>query len=147
MEVRSILIICVGNICRSPMAEAVFKHTLKENGKGDVAVRSAGIGALVGAEADSNAQRTVNKVGLDISSHRAVQVQKEMVDQADLILVMEGAHKIEIGKMYPLAYGKVFRIGEWKNIDIHDPYLGPLKSFEEAMEKINLAMNDWLRIM
>ena len=66
--VRYLLVVCVGNICRSPMAAAMLKHQLGE--QTDVTVGSAGLGALVGYPADDHAIALMQERGLDISDHR-----------------------------------------------------------------------------
>ena len=73
-----ILVLCVGNICRSPMAEAVMRQALLDRGR-VVDVRSAGLGALVGHPADDNVRQLMEQRGIDVSGHRAVQVNRDML--------------------------------------------------------------------
>lgn len=83
--------VCVGNICRSPMAEALVAHRLA--GMPGVATASAGISALVGRPADGLAQELMAARGLDLSGHRARQLTPELATSFDLILVMEDGHR------------------------------------------------------
>ncbi len=142
---NNILVVCVGNICRSPMAEAVLKEALSKSNKNGIHVSSAGIGALVGHPADEKAEQLMTARGLDISSHSARQLNHEMIRKADLILVMELAHKKNIENKEPSAKGKIFRIGEWEGYDISDPYQLDIKAFESVLVQIDQGINQWLK--
>lgn len=136
---------CVGNICRSPMAEVILKDALSKIKHNACYVSSAGIGALVGHKADANASQLMMARGLDISQHRACQLNKEMIRRADLVLVMELAHKMEIESKEPSAKGKVFRLGEWGGYDIPDPYQKDLKVFESVLALIDQGVGQWVK--
>ena len=141
--IKHILVVCVGNICRSPMAEALLKSTLKD--LGDYTVESAGLGALVGHPADDNALELMNEMGEDVSDHRARQIHPDMVKKADLILVMEAAHKRSIDTADPTARGKVTRLGEWQERDIGDPYRQPKAVFADALAEIQEGVASWVQ--
>lgn len=143
---NNILVVCIGNICRSPMAEAQLKKALgdfKQNGC--TAVNSAGIHAVIGHKADDTATQLMMAKGLDISQHRACQLNKQMVRKADIILVMELAQKMLIERQEPSAKGKVFRLGEWDGYDIPDPYRRDSKAFESALAQIDRGVSQWLK--
>jgi protein-tyrosine phosphatase len=140
--IRHILIVCVGNICRSPMAEAVLRNELR--GQDQLTVESAGLGALVGEPASQHAMVLMEERGIDISSHRAQQLTPELVRKADLILVMESRHKKAIESDDPATRGKVFRLGEWLNQEIADPHRLPRQAFEEALAGIDECVADWV---
>jgi protein-tyrosine phosphatase len=139
---NSILVVCVGNICRSPMAEALLRKAIESRG---IAVSSAGIGALVGHAADETAQALMLERGIDISCHRARQLDGQLVREADLILVMEQWQQKEIDTHYPTARGKVHCLGKWSDFEIPDPYRRPRQAFEAALESIDQGINDWTR--
>jgi protein-tyrosine phosphatase len=141
MLIERVLLVCVGNICRSPMAEVMLQDALKE--KPDISVISAGMGALVGYPAAEHSVALMNERGLDISGHRARQLTPEMITTNDLILVMEAGHKRAIDAQDPTARGKIYRLGEWHDIDIPDPYRKPRKAFEEALAMIAQGVADW----
>jgi protein-tyrosine phosphatase len=127
------------------MAEAVLKEALSKINRDACHVSSAGTGALVGHPADEKANQLMMARGIDISDHRARQLNHEMIRKADLILVMELAHKKNIENKEPSAKGKVFRIGEWDGHDIPDPYQQNIKAFESVLFQIDQGVNQWLK--
>ena len=145
MLFKNILIVCIGNICRSPMAEGLLKQALTASGKGDCLVSSAGLGALVGRPPDKKACQLMLEKDLDISGHRARQLNKDMIRKADLILVMETSHKSAIEEFEPCAKGKVFRLGNWGDYDIPDPYQQNIPAFVLALSLIERGIAEWLK--
>ena len=145
MLFKNILIVCVGNICRSPMAEGLLKQSLTASGKDGCVVSSAGFGALIGHPPDVKACQIMMKKGIDISGYHACRLNKDMIRKADLILVMESSHKSAIEKSEPCAKGKVFRLGNWGNFDIPDPYQQNLQAFVTSFNLIELGVAEWLK--
>ena len=140
--IEHILVICVGNICRSPMAEALLKNALRN--QRDITVESAGLGAMVDWPAAEHAEALIAERGLDISGHKARQLTPELLQWADLVLVMEGGHKKAIETEDPTVRGKVFRLGEWQDRDIQDPFKKPKAEFEKILRQIDSCANDWV---
>ena len=140
MTVKSILMVCRGNICRSPMAEAYFRHQFKES---SITICSAGISALVNYPADTKAQEVMMKLGIDLSNHRATQLSNDLVRKADLIFVMTKSQLHTVVRGYMTAKGKTFLLGHWHDFEILDPYTQPYEEFESAFEQIELAWQDW----
>ena len=103
--IENILVVCVGNICRSPMAEALLRQALKDMSQ--VSVSSAGLGALVNHHAAEHAKALMSERGLDISGHRARQLTPDLIHESDLVLVMESGHKHAIYERYAAVRGKV----------------------------------------
>ena len=126
------------------MAEGLLKHALVDAHKTDCQVSSAGLGALVGHEADPIAYQLMIKNGIDISGHRARQLNAEMVRNVDLILVMELNQRVAIIENEKSARGKVYRLGEWGRFDIADPYQKGLSAFEESLALINQGVSQWI---
>lgn len=139
MRISRILVVCIGNICRSPMAEAMLKHALPA-----CSVSSAGLGALVGHPAHPHARSLVSERGLDISAHRARQLASWMVKEADLVLVMDHMQKHHVESNFPVAKGKVFRLGEPNRLDIADPYQHDIAAFQEAANLIAQNVSAWV---
>ena len=83
-----LLLVCTGNICRSPMAEAIARRLLASRGRDDVTVASAGTAAQDGAPASEGAYLIALEHGLDLSAHRARQITTDLVADADLVLGM-----------------------------------------------------------
>lgn len=135
---KHILTLCVGNICRSPLAQALLAREFPEK-----TIWSAGLGALVGNTADPLAIEVAAANGLDLSAHRAQQVTGWMCQTAELILVMEQGHKTELEQQYPLVRGKVFRLGELGKFDIADPYQQSSTAFATAYADIARGVADW----
>jgi protein-tyrosine phosphatase len=135
---QNILVLCIGNICRSPMGEAMLRAALP--GK---TVRSAGLGALIGKPADPLSVQLMAEQGVDITDHRAQQISPAMVAQADLILVMDLEQKRHVETQYIGARGKVFRLGEAAKADIPDPYREGIESFRIAHRMIEEGAEFW----
>lgn len=140
----TVLVVCVGNICRSPTGEFLLRDKLSKLGV-EVSVASAGIGALVGHGADSKALTVMAEHGIDAGDHRARQLTAELITQHELILVMEDWQKKEIESLYPFSRGRVHTLGKWGVGDIDDPYKKPIAAFVEAYEKINTACDEWCK--
>ncbi len=136
---KNILILCVGNICRSPMAEGIFSSELP-----NLTVTSAGTGALIGHPADKIAVELMRLREIDISRHVARQVGQLMSRQADLILVMDSLQRRTMETQYPFVRGKVFRIAESINQEIPDPYRKSEKVFEQVLSLIEEGSASWI---
>ena len=123
------------------MAEALLKDALKK--QQDIVVESAGLGALVDHPASEHAVALMQERGLDITEHRARQITPDMVHAADLVLVMEAGHKRAIDANETAARAKIFRLGEWQDKDIEDPYRQPRETFERALADIDKGVAEW----
>jgi protein-tyrosine phosphatase len=138
---RRIIVVCTGNICRSPLAEAMLRQRFSSS---EVEICSAGIAALVNHPADPMAQQLAAENGLDISAHRARQATQEMLTSMDLILTMDQTHNTWIGSRFPQLQGRTYKIGRWrKNFDVADPFRKPKQAFQQAFNDINLCIEDW----
>ena len=141
--IKRILVVCIGNICRSPMAEYMLQFKAQQRGI-EAEIISAGIAACQGKPAHRYTNKVLNDYGMDASDHVAMQVNKDLVNWADLVLVMEHDHKRHLEKKYPSAKGKVFRLGEWMEKEIEDPNGKPLEEFEHAFKLMHYAADSWM---
>lgn len=140
---KKILMVCTGNICRSPAAEGLLKHYLKESHP-DIIIQSAGTHALVNRPADPHTIDILRERDIDVTAHRARQLKHELIGWSDLILVMDKSHLKEVETQFPTARGKVICVGKWKNTEIPDPHRQPKAVFVEAIELIDACLKDWL---
>ncbi|OJU54756.1 MAG: protein tyrosine phosphatase [Acinetobacter sp. 39-4] len=138
MQIQSILVVCVGNICRSPMAEYLLKQDYPQ-----LTIESAGISGLSGHPADDKAQLCMQHLGIDISEHIAKKLNAEHLKKADLILVMSKNQQAHIEQTWPFAKGKVFRLGHWQNKNVPDPYQHDQAFFDDTCQLIQQCVTDW----
>lgn len=137
-SVDSIVFVCKGNICRSPLAEAYFKSVVKNMGS-QVRVSSAGLETTPGKPAHVNAKAIALQERLILDTHSTTQVHAELLDQADLIVVMELSQKRRVQRLYPKTKGKVVLLGYFDAkgpLDIADPYSGPLEGFVTCFQRV-----------
>ncbi|MBZ5789569.1 low molecular weight phosphotyrosine protein phosphatase [Burkholderia contaminans] len=142
----TLLVVCVGNICRSPMAQALFRVRMP-----GVDVQSAGLGALVGHPAEPFAVALMRERGLDITTHRARLLTPTLSAQADLILTMEREQKRTLERRHPSLLGRVFTLGEFcpapgharPGFDVPDPYCGTRPVFEQSLRLIEHGVDHW----
>lgn len=140
--IKNILMICTGNICRSPMAEYYLKQQLAMSSQSlDIKVHSAGVGAVIDHPATDEAQTVLKKYNIECLEHRGRQINKQIIEESDLILAAEKGHKYNVLQSFPTACGKIHRICE--NTDIPDPFRRPMRSFENALEMIIQGLNSW----
>lgn len=135
----SVLIVCAGNICRSPLAEAMMKRLAP-----GLLCSSAGLVAAVGRRAHPFAEAVAAENGLDLRDHRSQRLSPDLAWKHDLILAMETGQRCEIINRYPSLMGRVFHIAHWTSAqDIPDPMNMPRSAFEDVYRKIDQALGGW----
>ena len=141
--IRRLLVLCEGNHCRSPLAEALLRQAL---GPG-FEVNSAGLRALVGEPAHAETRRQGVERGLDLAAHRGRQLTPELAKGADLILVMDQAQKTACEALAPNLRGRVFLLGHWLPPglqEIADPVLAGPSVHRMTYAHIQDAIQAWL---
>lgn len=137
---NNVLVLCTGNICRSPYAEALLQQRAPSAN-----VSSAGLGAMVGDPADETGLSLAANRSVDMSQHVARQVNRQMIAQADLVLVMDDEHMERLLRKYPEARGKSFKLGKWlDNKNIVDPYMKSEDFFGLVLDEIDKSVETWL---
>lgn len=136
---KRILVVCTGNLCRSPAAQALLARELPGR-----TIESAGIAAIGGTAIDPVMNELLTGRGLDLSAHRARRVDDQVCRWADLILVMEIAHRELIERTYPMTRGRVYRLAERYLIDVPDPYRRSRHVYDYAATLIEHGVADWV---
>ena len=143
IKMFNILFVCTGNTCRSPMAAALLEEELAKNPPPfQVAVTSAGLLAFPGEKIAEEARKALAGVGISSLAHRrSAQLERAMVQEADLILVMTQNHLHQLLASFPGAKNKAFQLAQYlgclEGADIEDP-LG------QGQEKYQQVLQDML---
>ncbi len=142
---NKILVVCVGNICRSPFGEYALKQRLpsKQIASAGIAAKKSG---LVGKAADPMAVEVSEGLGINLSDHQSQQLTSSLCAQYDLILVMEKGHIEVLTEIAPEARGKTMLFGEWiGKKDIPDPYRQSKEAFDYAYQLIEQSADAWAK--
>jgi len=139
-NIQSILVVCTGNICRSPMGEGVLRYKLEDAGLSHIHVDSAGTSGWDRQSPTSEAIEVCSEIGVDISSQRSAPISKQMIQASDLIVAMEKYHLREMIKSCDAPDEKLFLLGEFDaqnpGLEIQDPYGMPLSYYRNILQII-----------
>lgn len=135
---KTILFVCTGNSCRSPMAAGFLREMLK--GRGGIRIDSCGTIFSSFSGPTPQAIKIMESYGIDISPHKAKSLSKDLIDEADLILVMEKKHRERVRELNPEAKDKTFLLKEFapdkENLEIRDPIGLSDEVYKEVAEEI-----------
>ncbi len=141
---KQILLVCTGNICRSPLAAALLERALRERAAAGMEVTSAGTGAWDGAPVSEGAYLVGLERGLDLSGHRARLLTRELVEEADLILTMARHHRARVDELG--GEGRVFVLGEYAgregdDAEVSDPFGGDLDVYRDTLAELDAMLD------
>ncbi len=148
---KTILFICTGNVCRSPMAEALFRKATE--GRGDFRVLSAGLGAMDGQPPTQHSVTAMRELGLDISGQRSRALTVNLLEQADYVFGMTHGHVDTIALLYPAAAEKTFLLNEFDESldpfekDISDPIGSHYDVYVHCRKQIEQGIASILKYM
>ena len=143
--VHRVLVICYGNICRSPFAAQLLAHRLPH-----LEVRSAGLEARDGKPAETAARRVAHRHGIDLDGHAAHRMRAEDVRWADLILGMEGYQGAAVRRRWSEGSSKTFLLADFLSEGpylIRDPYGQDDEAFADVFDRIELGVDAIARLL
>lgn len=139
----NLLLICHANVCRSRMAESVFRHLLAQ--EAHAAVHSAGLEALSGVPPHPLARKVLAARGYPAPAEaQAMRLAAPMLDWADLVLSMESAQRREIVRRHPAVAAKVWTLGHWLGCEVDDPVGCDEARFDAILRLIERSAQSWL---
>jgi tRNA threonylcarbamoyl adenosine modification protein (Sua5/YciO/YrdC/YwlC family) len=142
-QIKTVLFVCTGNTCRSPMAEALFRERTKKLGWNII---SAGTFAGEGYPASANAVAALRECGIDLTEHGSQPLTKALIERADIVITMGESHRASVLQIAPDCSAKVCLLKSFETgkvpADIADPFGGSLKVYRHTRDEIDHAISD-----
>jgi glycine hydroxymethyltransferase len=149
MALKNILFVCTGNVCRSPMAEGLFRHLVAN--RPDIRVRSAGVSAFPGQPPSPHAVEVLSDLRIDISKLRSLPLSEDLVREASCIIAMTRSHMESIHYLFPEAAEKTFLLREFEDyapsLDVSDPIGMGREAYEVTRDIIRRALPGILKFI
>lgn len=140
---RDLVFVCTGNICRSPMAEYLFREMVKDTHP-DWRISSAGVAASYGVPASRFSVQALAETGIDLKPHRSQPVIPQMAATAEAFIVMTSGHEAYLREMYPHAADKIRLLLSFKDdpqeLDLLDPIGLSLDVYRYVRDEIQDAL-------
>ncbi|KPJ59924.1 MAG: hypothetical protein AMJ46_09125 [Latescibacteria bacterium DG_63] len=149
----TVLFVCTGNTCRSPMAVGILECLLPDQLKGRLRIESAGISVGTGQGASDGAVRVSSTRGIDLSGHVSRRLTRELIQKADLVVVMQQIHLKEVRRLCPERMEHVLLItelgkkGEMGSDGIPDPFGGPEEVYNDCFAQIGENLEAGMEFM
>lgn len=144
----TVLFVCSGNTCRSPLAEAIVTKLAAERGKLGIEAMSAGVSAAPGEAVSRGAQIVAAEHGLDLSRRTAQRLSADLIDRADLVLVMEPRHRTDVLNLVPSADERVHvltALAPGRGLEgIRDPFGGSIEEYRRCFEELRDVITEAL---
>jgi protein-tyrosine-phosphatase len=139
----SVLFVCTANICRSPMAEALFRAMVSEQA-GEWRIASAGTWAAIGQPAARFTRQVLAEQRISMDDHCSQAIERELMEQYALVLVMERGHKEALQVEFPDLAGRVYMLSEMvsRHREVYDPIGGPMIDFQDMAKEIESHLQD-----
>lgn len=149
---KYLLFICKGNICRSPFAEHLARKMILDRGIDGVSVDSAGFEAVSKNNSPSEAVKSAPRFGISLEGHSAKALEVSMIERADMVLVMEAAHRGHLAMKFPINNSKLFLLplfcdlstastGKYFQFNVPDPYGQAEGEFTDCYLQIDRCLN------
>ena len=135
-----LLFVCSGNICRSPMAEALAAEEARRRGL-TLRVASAGTVALAGEVAEARTRDVMAEIHMSLDEHRAQQISRELLDEATLVVALTDRHKLGLRALAPQRADRIVSFNDLTELgDVPDPFGGDIEEFRAVRDRIRAGI-------